>query len=232
MPRDDGGGPSGSGLGSDEYVLEEYVPLSHVPVWHAGTIDSRALMMRVFLVADGRGDYKVMAGGLSRIAGTERQFVSGQRGGGSKDTWVLSDLPVERISLLPGRLRSSDIVRSERMVSSRAAEHLFWMGRYAERSENCARLMRAVLTRLHDGDGLITGGSRPIVQFVHKQGLLKPPAATESAVREWSPHQFEADLIRGLIDARTLRSVAFNVEQSVRVAGAVRDRPRPTTGAS
>jgi uncharacterized alpha-E superfamily protein len=206
----------------DRYVLEEYVPLSHVPVWQADALESRALMLRVFLVADGRGDYKVLPGGLSRIAGSERQLVSGQQGGGSKDTWVLSDRPVERISLLPGRLGSRDIARSERMVSSRAAEHLFWMGRYAERSENCARLMRAVLTRLHDGDGLIAGGSQPIVEIGRRQGLLD--AATARTAREWSPHEFEGDLIRGLTDARELHSVAFNVEQCVRVASAVRDR--------
>ena len=39
------------------YVLEEYLPLSHAPVWHEGRLESRALMLRVFLVADGRGDY-------------------------------------------------------------------------------------------------------------------------------------------------------------------------------
>src|SRR6185295_18417244 len=117
-----------------------------------------------------------MDGGLSRIAGHERQIVSGQRGGSSKDTWVLSDRPVERVSLLPGRLRPEDIVRSERAVSSRAAEHLFWLGRYAERAENGARLMRAVLSRLHQGEALVAGWSRPVVATCRRHGLLREVA--------------------------------------------------------
>ena len=82
------------GTTPDAYVVEEFLPLSHAPVWHDAHLESRALMLRVFLVADGRGDYHLMPGGLSRIAGEERHVVSGQRGGGSKDTWVLSDSAV------------------------------------------------------------------------------------------------------------------------------------------
>ena len=40
-------------------------------------LESRALMLRVFLVADGRGDYRVMPGGLARIAGDDRQSCRG-----------------------------------------------------------------------------------------------------------------------------------------------------------
>ena len=89
-----------------------------------------------------------MPGGLSRIAGDDRQVVSGQRGGSSKDTWVLSDAPVER-RLAAGRAPRADARgdAASAPTSSRAAEHLFWLGRYAERSENSARLLRAVLGR-------------------------------------------------------------------------------------
>ena len=209
---------------AERYVLEEYVPLSHAPVWHNGRLESRGLMLRVFLASDGRGDYRVMAGGLSRIAGAERQIVSGQRGGSSKDTWVLSDRPVERVSLLPGRLRPEDIVRSERAVSSRAAEHLFWMGRYAERSENGARLLRAVLSRIRHDDAVISGGSRPILASCVRHGLLPGSWGEHAKAHDLSPHEFERELVRGLYDPRDGRGVASNIRQAVRVAGAVRDR--------
>jgi uncharacterized circularly permuted ATP-grasp superfamily protein/uncharacterized alpha-E superfamily protein len=209
-------------MAPDRYVLEEYVPLSHAPVWHAGKLESRTLVMRVFLAADGHGDYHVLPGALSRIAGSERQVVSGQRGGGSKDTWVLSERPVERFSMLPGRLRIEDIVRSERMVSSRAGEHLFWMGRYAERSENSARLLRAVLSRIYQGDSLVSVGSETILATCRRHGLL-PAAATKSS-GAWSAQDFQQALIHGLFDTTTAHSLAFNVDQTVRVAGTVRDR--------
>jgi len=207
----------------DRYVLQEYVPLSHAPVWHEGRIDTRAVMMRVFLQADGTGDFVALPGGLSRIAGVDRRLVSGQGGGGSKDTWVLSDRPVERISLLPGRLTVDDVSRSERMVSSRAAEHLFWMGRYAERSENAARLMRAVLSRLHDDDALVTASGSPVIEIIRAHGLLEPVPEDESEPA-WSPRALARAVVQGLTDTRSLQSVAFNVDQTVRVASTVRDR--------
>lgn len=206
-----------------EFVVEDHVPLSHAPVWDNGRLDSRAIMMRVFLVADGRGDYQALPGGLTRVAGSDRHHVSGRLGGGSKDTWVPSDRPVERVSLLPGRLRAEDISGSERFVSSRAAEHLFWMGRYAERSENCARLIRAVLTRLHDDDGLTRAGSDPIVEIGRAHGILQPEADHVGAPSVSHPLLVH-ELLAGITDDQAMRSVAFNVAQTVRVAGAVRDR--------
>jgi uncharacterized alpha-E superfamily protein len=218
----------------DQYVIEEFVPLSHAPAWSVDGLAARALMLRVFLVADGRGDYRVMPGGLARIAGGDRHIVSGQRGGSSKDTWALSDAPIEPFSLLPGRLRPEDIAQSERMVSSRAAEHLFWLGRYAERAENCGRLLRAVLSRLPDTDGFPQGIPGAFVRACRKQGLLPArngtnvgtglnpvPAVPEGAA---TTHEFEQALIEGVFDAEISQSLAFNIAQTARVAGAVRDR--------
>jgi uncharacterized circularly permuted ATP-grasp superfamily protein/uncharacterized alpha-E superfamily protein len=219
--------PGADGLADD-------LPLSHAPVWHAGRLESRALMLRAFLVSDGRGDYRVLPGGLTRIAGDDRQIVSSQRGGSSKDTWVLSEAPVERFSLLPGRLRAEDVTRGDRLLSSRTGENLFWLGRYAERSENGARLLRAVLSRLHQGDALVSGLSGPIVRTCLRHGLIHEPEDRrhedrhDGSHRTWtegsSPHDLERALIEGLFDARTYQSLAFNIEQTARVANAVRER--------
>jgi uncharacterized alpha-E superfamily protein len=204
----------------ERYVLQSYVPLSQAPVWHDGALERRALMLRVFLVADGRGDYRVMPGGLSRVAGRDRHTVSSQRGGSSKDTWVLSERPVEAFSLLPGRLTSRDVARGHRAVSSRAGENLFWLGRYAERSEAGARLLRAVLSRLPDEEAWPLGLQRPVVRTCHRQGLLRA-ARDEYA---GAPQLLERDLLDGLVDRRHHRSLAFNLAETSRVAGTVRDR--------
>ncbi|HUK34315.1 MAG TPA: circularly permuted type 2 ATP-grasp protein, partial [Vicinamibacterales bacterium] len=123
------------------------LPLSHAPVWQNGRLESRRLVLRVFLGADGHGDYRLMPGGLVRIAGDLDPIVSGQRGGGSKDMWVLSARP---FTPAPTRVPGESLRQNDLGVSSRAAEHLFWLGRYAERAENGARLLRAVLSRLSD----------------------------------------------------------------------------------
>lgn len=204
----------------ERYVIEEYLPLAQTPVWTQNGLEGRALMMRVFLAADGKGGYHVLPGGLSRIGGTDRDVVSGQRGGGSKDTWILSDAPVDGFSLLPGRLRASDIARRERLISSRSVEHLFWMGRYAERSENTARFLRAVLSRLPQGDATISAGSGPVVAACHRLELLPPRLQSAAA----TPHDYERALIAGIADATGMHSLAFNVGETLRVASAVRDR--------
>jgi uncharacterized alpha-E superfamily protein len=206
------------GTTPDAYVVEEFLPLSHAPVWHSGgRLESRALMLRVFLLADGRGDYRVMPGGLSRIAGEDRHVVSGQRGGSSKDTWVLSDEPVAPFAPIERRAHPRE-PQGEPQTSSRAAEHLFWLGRYAERSENGARLLRSVLGRLTDADGVPAGLHPAFLRACVRHGLLEQPSpdSTASAIGH--------DLIAGLVDRYGRRSLGFNVEQTVRVAGAVRDR--------
>ena len=108
------------------------------------------MVLRTYVAAAG-GSYVVMPGGLTRVAGgSDVPVVSMQRGGGSKDTWVLSDGPVSTMSLLspPGVA-----VRHERRsadLSSRVADNLFWLGRYAERAEHTMRLLRAIVVRLMD----------------------------------------------------------------------------------
>jgi uncharacterized circularly permuted ATP-grasp superfamily protein/uncharacterized alpha-E superfamily protein len=204
------------GTTPDAYVVEEFMPLSHAPVWHGGRLESRALMLRVFLLADGRGDYHVMPGGLSRVAGADRHVVSGQRGGGSKDTWVLSDVPVPLFATLERRARPRKAHRDPQ-TSSRAAEHLFWLGRYAERSENAARLLRSVLGRLTDADGVPAGLHPAFLRACTRHDLLAQPSpdSTTPAILH--------DLIAGLVDRQGRRSLGFNVEQTVRVASAVRN---------
>ena len=208
----------------DAFVVEEYVPLSHAPVWHSGQLESRMLMLRVFLAADGRGDYQLMPGGLARIAGDLRPIVSSQRGGGSKDTWALSNEPVPA----PAPRAHRETTRQHELgVSSRAAEHLFCLGRYAERAENAARLLRAVLTRLSDPS---TPPAVPpsFIKMCVGQGLL----AADEVPDDDAPQPEQAatlidHLVTGLFDRRTRRSLAYNVDQTVRVAGAIRDRLSP-----
>jgi uncharacterized circularly permuted ATP-grasp superfamily protein/uncharacterized alpha-E superfamily protein len=203
-----------------QYVLQEYVALSHAPAWQDGRLESRALMLRVFLVADGRGDYRVLPGGLARIASDDRH-VSGQRGGSSKDAWVLSDAPVEAFSMLPGRLRPEDVVRSQRVVSSRAGENLFWLGRYTERSESAARLLRAILSRLPMADALSPSLRRAFAQAAVEHGLV---AGREEDEYVTQPDLLERDLIDGLAGPEHPGSLAFNLAQTARVAGQLRTR--------
>jgi uncharacterized alpha-E superfamily protein len=77
-------------------------------------------------------------------------IVSMQKGGGSKDTWILSGGPVDTFSLLTPVGQSIDITRAGGDLPSRVADNLFWLGRYMERAECLARLARGVTVRLTD----------------------------------------------------------------------------------
>jgi uncharacterized circularly permuted ATP-grasp superfamily protein/uncharacterized alpha-E superfamily protein len=214
------------GTTPEAYVVEEFLPLSHAPVWHEDRLESRAVMVRVFLLSDGQGDYTVMPGGLSRIAGADRQVVSTQRGGSSKDTWILSDVPVEPLAPAERRAARRDPA-GEVNTSSRAAEHLFWLGRYAERSENCARVLRAVLLQLMDQNSLPLVQRPAFLKTCERQQLLvrrDPDHLLHVSAATLSTASVARELIEGICDRRHRRSLGYNVEQTVRTAGAVRDR--------
>src|SRR5258708_32034210 len=130
------------------YVAQERLAFSQAPVWRSGGAapppggGARALGIRVYAIATPSG-YRVMPGGLARIASDAADIVSMQRGGGSKDVWVLA--PDRRsidesiaATVAPRSARHDDL-------PSRLAENLFWLGRYSERCEDKARLLRATL---------------------------------------------------------------------------------------
>jgi uncharacterized circularly permuted ATP-grasp superfamily protein/uncharacterized alpha-E superfamily protein len=209
------------------YVVEERLPLSHAPAWNEGRLQGRALMLRVFLAADGSGDYTLMPGGLSRIAADGQPIVSTQRGGSSKDTWVLSD-PDAHAAAITRRAPREHAAQTDAGVSSRAAEHLFWLGRYAERAESTARLLRAVLSRLTDPAAPEV--FQPLfLRACLSQGLLDSadPEARETFDDLAATHALAVRLVDNLFDRRSRRSFAYNVDQTVRAAGSVREHLSP-----
>jgi len=134
------------------WVAQEIVRLSQVPVIsQEHHLAARPVGLRLYATANTEGGYTVMPGGLARVAGTPvAQMISMQRGGGSKDTWVLSDVPVSHFSLLANTLTARELVRSPSNLSSRLVENLFWFGRYTSRCDDSARLLRITLTRFND----------------------------------------------------------------------------------
>ncbi len=106
------------------------------------------MVLRVFVAAAG-DSWAVMPGGLARVSPSlDSPVVSMQRGGGSKDTWVLSDAPVDRFTLQRPRDQPVALNRGASDLPSRAADNLFWLGRYAERCEHLARVLRCILVRV------------------------------------------------------------------------------------
>ena len=152
----------GSDLGGDErealiarmrarphaFVAQEHLAFSQAPVWYTKNSDGfspRALGIRVYAIATPQG-YKVMPGGLARFASdAHAEIVSMQRGGGSKDIWVLSDSEEATEEATAPIARTDRAQLKAQDLPSTLVENLFWMGRYAERCDTKTRLLRATL---------------------------------------------------------------------------------------
>ncbi len=136
------------------YVAQEEVKPSTAPAYIDGRISPRPFVLRSFLVAEEEG-YAVMPGGLGRVAlEQDTPMVSNQLGGLGKDTWVLATEPERQETLLVGNDRATPAVVHESEVSSRVADNLFWIGRYAERAEGLVRLLRVSIIKLTERGGI------------------------------------------------------------------------------
>jgi len=69
-----------------DYVAQEQVALSTAPVWDAGSLVPRSVVLRTYVMNTQHG-WMAMPGGLVRAAGSDGPVVSMQRGGHSKDAW-------------------------------------------------------------------------------------------------------------------------------------------------
>ena len=127
------------------YIGQEMISFSTAPSLVEGWIEPRHAVLRSFLVAGDEG-YVAMPGGLTRIASQEGELVVSNRTGGlSKDAWVLSKEPVHYVSLWRRAKEDQALPFRAEPLPSRAADNLFWAGRYVERAEGTARLLRSIL---------------------------------------------------------------------------------------
>ena len=162
-----------------DYVGQEVVRLSTTPVWEEGRLVPRPFVLRVFAVATPDG-WRVMPGGFCRIAARAdvRAAAMGE-GASSADVWVLADRPVAPASLLPAG-GAPQIRRVAGHLPSRAADNLFWFGRYLERAEATLRLVRALTTSRDSADGP-AAATRTIDRLEH---LLVAWGAVAASARE------------------------------------------------
>ncbi|WP_090269310.1 circularly permuted type 2 ATP-grasp protein [Thalassovita taeanensis] len=131
-------------------VAQQSVRLSTTPVYENGRLVPRPMTIRVFLARTDNG-WQVMPGGYARIGKNRETTALGMQGGGSvADVWVVSDTPVPRETLSPAKGSYQRV--PEGALPSRAADNLFWLGRYVERAEGTIRLLRAYHLRLAETD--------------------------------------------------------------------------------
>lgn len=201
------------------YVGQEQECFSTVPSLVSGELEPRHAVLRSFLVSRSDG-YAVMPGGLTRSAPREGEMlVSNQAGGISKDTWVLASEPEKPVNIVM-KPTPEQIEASRGMISSRVADNLFWVGRYAERAEGTIRLLRTSIGRLYyDPDRIGREYAETLDCLRHAVKRMTGAQFSEKA-KFVEP---EDEFLSVVFDEALPGSLAFTLHALMRAGLAVRD---------
>lgn len=212
------------------YVAQEHVALSQAPVWRSNGTPNfapRPFTIRIYAIATQTG-FRVLPGGLARVASESTvDVVSTQRGGGSKDIWVLSDGADELAATASHRLQVS--MRPDD-VPSRLVENLFWLGRYTVRCADNARLLRSTVRVRVDRGVWIHA-----VRICRALGVIAHDSQPAEGLRDAAdPYGIAADVkriawcasqVRSRLSARYWRAVV-GLQRQVQEAAASSEQPR------
>jgi uncharacterized circularly permuted ATP-grasp superfamily protein/uncharacterized alpha-E superfamily protein len=204
------------------YVAQRRLVRSSVPVWTAAGPQPWHATLRSFLVATG-DTYATMPGGLMRASPTAEALGETMAAGqGSKDVWILSEGPVRPVTLLQPPGEAVPLRRGGNELPSRVADNLFWLGRYVERAEGAARLLRSIVARLSsDADVGTMPELAKLLQALADQSQFTPAVAELEAVR---PDLIEQEIFAFIFDENRAGSLRASLTATHRMASVVRDR--------
>ncbi|HVC63362.1 MAG TPA: circularly permuted type 2 ATP-grasp protein [Acetobacteraceae bacterium] len=131
----------------EKYVARSPVMASAAPCLEGGELVPRPLVIRLFLTHAG-GAWRAMQGGLGCALADGAAAWPVAAPGLAKDIWVLAEDPLAIAGPPAHRIPALAIRRTAGDLPSRVADNFFWLGRYLERLEGAARLLRAALARL------------------------------------------------------------------------------------
>jgi uncharacterized circularly permuted ATP-grasp superfamily protein/uncharacterized alpha-E superfamily protein len=214
-------------LRPQDYVGREVVRLSTMPAVAGGRLVARPFTLRAFAARDGKGQWRVMPGGFARLGNDtdERAPVMGE-GVFSADVGIVALNQVEQVSLLP---TSVAIRRNPGTLPSRAADNLFWLGRYLERGEATLRLVRATLGGTIDADS----GASLVPVTLDRLATLLISTGASSATEHDDEDEHDADdgaihdlaeLAEAALDGDSLASIRTVLDTVHSIAGGIRDR--------
>ena len=214
---------------AEEHTVQAYTPLSQMPTWQAsgagdpaesGRLLARSVMLRVFVVSDSARGWRVLPGGLARVASAGQEITSMQRGGSSADVWALTRGEVDHSTLLAPHMTPESLMQRKRLITSRAAENLFWLGRYTERAENAIRLARLTLECLHGEEQ----SSVPLLNWLSQMAVANTLVLPGVPSALQAPRVFERSLIDSLGSSSGATSVGYYL-RAIKMAGSsVRER--------
>lgn len=205
-----------------EFAAQEKVVRSSVPVWRSSLTPAH-MALRAYLVASG-DSHAVMPGALARISSElEPLEMSIRKGEGSKDAWVLSEGPVEHVTLLDKPGQSVALRRSGAELPSRVADNIFWLGRQLERAEASARLLRSTARRITGESPSGSVAEIPVLlRCLADQGQIEPGYAVDEMRGQLPP--IERVLPRAAFDSFQTACLRSVLDELFRLGSVLRDR--------
>lgn len=209
-------------LHGDVLVAEERIGFGTTPAFTPQGLVPQPFAVRLFVAATDDG-FTVMPGGLSMAIVPNLAVALSAPEPRTRDVWVISDdeVPPHR-SLWQPTIETARVQRSQRVIQSRVADDLFWLGRYGERSDWIMRVLRSALQRLR-GDTAPSdahSAARAGLEALIRRDEV-PSQPTDDAA---NPAEIE-QMIRRLISARGgRRTLDVTLDKLYRVASLTRDR--------
>ncbi len=203
-------------------VAEERVGFGTTPTFTPEGLVPQSFAVRLFAAATADG-FTVMPGGLVMAVAPDLAVALSAPEARTRDVWVIADgeMPPHR-SLWQPTIETARVQRSQRVIQSRVADDLFWLGRYGERSDWIMRVLRSALQRLQEdiapSDG--QGAARTCLQALLLRDEVEDIPASEE------PHQPAiASMTRLLVSAPDgKRTLDATLDKLYRVASLTRDR--------
>ncbi|MFO1062639.1 MAG: circularly permuted type 2 ATP-grasp protein [Pirellulales bacterium] len=203
------------------FVAQEPIVRSSSPIFAGGKVQAWSFALRGFVVQR-NGEYQALPSGLGRVASDPHTLDQVMTAGElSQDVWVLSEKPVEDVSLLTSSKETPTLRRSGDDLPSRVADNLFWLGRNVERAESQARLLRTALVRL-SGERERVPEMPTLLRALAERGQIEPDYVIEEFTKRL-PEIAEV-LPASTLDDRLALSIRASIREAVRIASKVRDR--------
>ncbi len=208
-------------------VAEEKIGFSTAPVHERNAhgrngLTPKPFAVRLFVTKTSTG-YQVMPGGLAMTVDPESAVALTAPDGHTRDVWVLSDAEQgPHVSLWRPTVETARVERSQRVIQSRVADDLFWLGRYSERADWTMRVLRSALRRVEEDNGPATGrrAARKCLDLLLAKNA---PAAAAGSAR---PAEIEIEKLCTLLISNKMghRTLERTFEGLYRVAHLARDR--------
>jgi uncharacterized circularly permuted ATP-grasp superfamily protein/uncharacterized alpha-E superfamily protein len=220
------------------WCAQEALEMSTTPVVTETGLAPRRMVLRSFAVAAG-GGFRLMAGGLARVAAQPGSLdISSQTGALGKDVWVIDRAgtdPGREPALLPrpqGTRGSGpdgvDLLPVATGLSARVAEDMFWLGRYAERAEDVARLLRVAVDLAGDHGlrpGSVGASSLTVMlRAVTAVTTTYPGFVGTGEVQAGLSARPQPELVRLAVDPNLAGSLAHAVRHTLQAAHEVREQ--------